>query len=197
MAAPNLDQIDTILRLVDREVWIVTSAAAGNRGGLTATWVAPASIDAQRPVLLVGIAPNHFTAELIEESHAFVAHLLRVDQTSLAFDFARDSGRQRDKLTGLEFASAVTGVPVLRDCLAWLDCRVFAQYDAGDRLFYWADVVAAAKVSSGPPLKEQAFFGGLAPEAKQALICGRELDLEIQRPLHAAWRSALDKPRPP
>ena len=197
MEAPNLDQIDSVLRLIDREVWIVTSAAAGNRGGLTASWVAPASIDRQQPVLLASIAPNHFTAELIEESHAFVAHLLRSDQASLALDFAKDSGRQRDKMTGLEFAPAVTGAPVLRDCLAWLDCRVFARFDAGDRLFYWADIVAAGQVSSGSPLKEQAFLGGLASEARQILLRSREQDLEIQRPLHAAWRSALDKPRPP
>jgi flavin reductase (DIM6/NTAB) family NADH-FMN oxidoreductase RutF len=164
MAAPNLDQIDTILRLVDREVWIVTSAAAGNRGGLTATWVAPASIDAQRPVLLVGIAPNHFTAELIEESHAFVAHLLRVDQTSLAFDFARDSGRQRDKLTGLEFASAVTGVPVLRDCLAWLDCRVFAQYDAGDRLFFGPMSWRPRRCPAGRRSRSRHFLAVLPPK---------------------------------
>ena len=197
MNPPNLDQIDSVLRLIDREVWIVTAAADGRRGGLTATWVSPASIDRQRPVLLVGIAPNHFTSQLIEKSHAFVAHLLRADQAALAFDFARDSGHLRDKLAGLEFATAVSGAPVLRDCLAWLDCRVFARHDTGDRFFYFGDVVAAGQVSSGQSLREQAFFAQLSAEAKQILIFGRELDLDIQRPLHSAWRSALDKPRPP
>jgi flavin reductase (DIM6/NTAB) family NADH-FMN oxidoreductase RutF len=197
MTNANLDQIDSVLRLIDREVWIVTAAAEGKRSGLTATWVSAASIDPQQPVLLVGLAPNHFTAELIEKSHAFVAHLLRTDQGSLAFDFSKDSGRQRDKLAGLEFAPAVTGAPVLRDCLAWLDCRVFARHNAGDRLFYWADVVAAGQVSAGTPLKEQAFFGNLSPEQKQSLIQGRSEDIEILRPLASAWRSALDIPRPP
>ena len=197
MTPANLDQIDSVLRLIDREVWIVTAAAEGRRGGLTATWVSAASIDREHPVLLAGIAPNHFTAELIEKSHAFVAHLLRADQASLAFDFANNSGRQRDKLAGLEFEPAVTGAPVLRDCLAWLDCRLFARHDAGDRLFYWADVVAASQVSSGPGLKEQAFFGSLSPAEKQALIRGRDADVEILRPLASGWRSALDIPRPP
>jgi hypothetical protein len=31
---------------------------------------------------------------------------------------------------------------VLTDCLAWFDCRVFARYDAGDRLYFWGDIVA-------------------------------------------------------
>lgn len=190
--SPNLDQIDAVLRLIDREVWIVTSAAAGKRGGLTATWVSAASIDRRQPVLLAGIAPNHFTAELIEQSHAFVAHLLRPDQSRLAWDFAKDSGRERDKLAGVEIAQAASGAPLLSDCLAWLDCRVFARYDAGDRLFYWADVAAAGQVSSGMPLREQAFFGSLSAAEKEALIRGRNTDVELLRPLSKTWRGALD-----
>ena len=186
----NLDQIDSVLRTIDREVWVVTAAAADKRGGLTATWVSPVSIDRQRPALLAGIAPNHFTAELIEQSHAFVAHLLRPDQAPLAWDFARDSGRERDKLSGLAFAPGIRGAPILQDCLAWLECRVFARYDAGDRLFYWADVVAGAQVSGGQPLREKGLTGGLSLAQKQALSAGLNADVAVQRPMHEAWRSA-------
>ncbi len=194
---PNLDQIDSVLRLIDREVWIVTAAAHGRAGGLTATWISAISIDCQQPVVLAGIAPTHHTAQLIEQSHAFIAHLLRPDQTRLAWNFAHDSGRNRDKLIGLPFAPAASGAPVLQDCLAWLDCRVFARYDAGDRLLYWADVVAAAQISSGMPMRERDFLSSLAPEEKQALVAGRDADVAVLRPVHHDWRSALDKPRPP
>ncbi|MEX2026832.1 MAG: flavin reductase family protein, partial [Pirellulaceae bacterium] len=170
--SPNLDQIDAVLRLIDREVWIVTAATDGNRSGLTATWVSAVSIDRQRPVVLAGIGPNHFTCELIEQSHAFVAHLLRSDQGPVAWNFARDSGRERDKFSGLQFAPSRNGLPILRDCLAWIECRVFARYDAGDRRFYWADVVAAAQVSAGLPLREKALLSSLSSEEKQTLIAG-------------------------
>lgn len=188
MPTLNLDQIDSVLRLIDREVWIVTAAASGKRGGLTATWVSAVSIDRQRPVLLAGIAPNHFTAELIEQSHAFVAHLLRADQAALAYDFAKDSGRQRDKLAGLVTSPADGGAPILSDCLAWLDCHVFGSYDAGDRRFFWADVMAGDKTSVGMPLREQAFFGQLSPQQRQTLVASRDADVAWQRPLHEAWR---------
>lgn len=201
MSSPNLDQIDPVLRLIDREVWIVTAAANAHRGGLTATWVSAASIDPQRPVLLAGIAPNHFTAELIEQSHAFVAHLLKADQAALAYEFARDSGRQRDKLAGLAISPADSDAPILPECLAWLDCRVFASYDAGDRRFLWADVVAGDKPGQGMPLREQAFFAQLSTEQKQALAFSRDADIASHRPLHQAWRETgsgkgLDNPRP-
>ncbi len=97
----NPASTDAALRLLDREIWIVTSSAGDKRGGLVATWVSPASIDRERPMLLLGIAPIHFTAELIDASQAFTAHLLREDQSPLAWEFARDSGRDRDKLASL------------------------------------------------------------------------------------------------
>jgi flavin reductase (DIM6/NTAB) family NADH-FMN oxidoreductase RutF len=187
-APVNLDQIEAVLRLIDREVWILTAADGERRGGLLATWVSAASIDRERPVLLAGIAPNHFTAELVHKSKAFAAHLLRPDQIELAWNFARDSGHERDKLTGVGWSPGDTGSPILADCLAWCDCRCFARYDAGDRLFFWADVVAAGKLGPDPPLCEQAFFRGLTGEQKQQLIAARDADLTIQRPEYETWR---------
>ena len=89
--AVNLDQIDSVLRTIDREVWVVTTAAADKRGGLTATWISPASIDRQRPVLLAGIAPNHFTAELIEQSQAMCTALAPEIGYDAAAQIAKES----------------------------------------------------------------------------------------------------------
>ena len=186
-------EIDALLRLVDREVWIVTAAAGGRRGALTATWVAQASIDRERPVILAGLAPNHFTTELVEEGQAFVAHLLSESQAGLAWNFAKDSGRQRDKLAGLATAESSAGCPILPDCLAWFDCRVFARYDAGDRLFYWADVVAAEKRGTGSPLREQAFISSLTDDQRRLLAAQREADVQIQRLLTDQWRAKCGK----
>src|SRR6476661_3212908 len=108
----NNDQIDAALRLFDREIWIVAAADGPRRSGLVATWVSTASIDPERPVLLAGLAPNHFTTELVQSSKAFAAHLLRPEQTELSWNFARDSGRGRDKFTDLEVQTHETGSPI-------------------------------------------------------------------------------------
>ncbi len=55
------DQIEQVFGLIDREIWIVTAAAGGKRGGLVATWVSQASIDKHTPTVVVGIAANHYT----------------------------------------------------------------------------------------------------------------------------------------
>jgi len=186
----DLAQIDAALRLLDREIWIITAADGDRRGGLVATWVSSASIDRQRPMLLAGIGPNHFTAELVQASRVFGAHLLRTDQTQLAWNFARDSGRSRDKLAGLAVERPQSGSPILADCLAWFDCRVFARYDAGDRLFFWADIVAGGFCSpiAAAPLREQQFLQSLTKEQRQQLIDQRDADAAFYRPLHEKWR---------
>src|SRR5436190_7969901 len=111
----ELAEIDVALRLIDRELWIITAADGAWHGGLLATWVSTASIDRERPVLLAGIAPNHFTAELVQASRAFAAHLLRPDQIDLAWNFANGSGKNRDKLAGLGVENHESGSPILSD----------------------------------------------------------------------------------
>src|SRR5262245_24142815 len=93
--------VDSVFRLLDRAIWIITAQDGTRRGGLAATWVMQSSIDPAQPLIVAGIAPNHFTAELIEASGAFAAHLLVEDQCDLAFAFAIGSGRDREKLIGL------------------------------------------------------------------------------------------------
>lgn len=195
----EIAQVDAVLRLIDREIWVLTAADGKRRGGLVATWVSAASIDPTQPVLLAGIAPNHFTAELVQASRAFAAHLLRQDQVDLAWNLAKDSGRDRDKLAGLSLVQGMTGTPLLADCIGWCDCRVIARYDAGDRWFFWGKVVAgtlcvpldADGTRSMPatiPLREQEFFRRLNNEQRQHLLAAREADIAIQRPLGQAWR---------
>jgi len=142
-------------------------------------------------MLLAGIAPGHFTAELIEASGKFAAHLLRPDQTPMAWNFASGSGRDRDKVAGLSLLDRPEGLPVLADCLACLLCRVMHRYDVGDRLLYWADVVDSDLRGKGPPLREQAFIGSLTGEQRKQLAADRDADIAVQRPGHTRWRDQI------
>jgi flavin reductase (DIM6/NTAB) family NADH-FMN oxidoreductase RutF len=184
----SIDQSDATLRLLDRELWVVTASNSHLRSGLLATWVSVASIHRERPVLVAGLAPNHFTTELVQASRSFAAHLLRPDQVDLAWNFARDSGRDRDKFTGLEVQTHGTGSPILTDCPAWFDCRAFARHDTGDRLYFWADIVASDRSDEPICLCEHEFFRSLTPDQRQTLLAARNADAAKNRPLHEKWR---------
>jgi flavin reductase (DIM6/NTAB) family NADH-FMN oxidoreductase RutF len=182
-----------VLRQVNREIWIVTSGSNDVRGGCVATWISQASIDPDRPTIVAGIAPNHFTAQLIDQSGCFAAHLISPDQIDLAWRFGLESGRNKDKFQGLSIQTAETGSPILAESLSWLDCRVFYRLDAGDRIFYWADVVGASKVGHAAPLREHELFARATPDQLSLLKANLEADLAIQRPLLDLWRNRAAK----
>ncbi len=185
------DQIEQVFRLIDREIWIVTAAAGDQRGGLVATWVSQASIDKHTPSVVVGIARNHYTCELIERSHAFAVHLVRKDQMDVAWNFASGSGRDRDKLAMYDVHTEVSKSPILDDCLAWLDCQVFFCLDSGDRIYFFADVLSGRVSDAGQPLSEANLIAAASVEQLAALTEYRDHDIGVQRPLYQQWRARL------
>ncbi len=173
--------VEPVFRLLDRAVWIVTAQHQQRRGGLLATWVMQTSIDPQRPGVMASISPEHFTAELIDGSLAFAAHLLQVDQMEVAWQFALGSGRDRDKLAALQHSTGESGSPLLTACRAWLDCRVTARQETGGRIYYWADVLAGNQTGSGPHLTEQQLLAAASPTQKTALRAGLQADIATQQ----------------
>jgi len=144
--------LKTIFDRVDREVWIVTAAHQGQRGGLIATFASPASIVPDMPRVLAGIAKTHETCSLIESAAAFGLHLVDESQLDLVWRFGLQSSRDVDKFAGLNIETLVTGSPFLRDALAWLDCRVESRLDIGDRMVYLAEVVDGKLLRDERPL---------------------------------------------
>jgi flavin reductase (DIM6/NTAB) family NADH-FMN oxidoreductase RutF len=194
MSGPEFAAIDSVFRLVDRVAWIVTAIHEDRRSGLVATWVNQCSIDPQAPLALIGLAPNHFTTELVIASKSFCLHLIDSSQLDLVWRFGLSSGRATDKFAGLSTTTAVTDSPVLAGCLAWLDCRVVTLYDAGDRIYFWADVVAGRQEKTGRPVTESEILSRATDEQKAGLRAGMLTDRVLHRPLREAWRQRVGAP---
>lgn len=208
------NQVAQLLRQLNPEIWLVTAAtAAGRRGGLIAMGVMSASIVAELPRVLVGIAHRHATSGLIAESGCFVLHLLRPGQTDLVHRFGLHSGRDIDKLDGIAYRSATTGTPVLEDCHGWLECRVEAVFDGGDRGFYLSQVIngqlngpasppatpatAEPADSAGSPAGDvsgilclQTLLAALPDETKAEMRRQREADAEFDARAIRSWRAS-------
>jgi flavin reductase (DIM6/NTAB) family NADH-FMN oxidoreductase RutF len=142
----------TLFAWVDRELWLVTAQAGGRRGGLIATYVNQASIVPELPRVVVGLGKQHQTWELVEASGAFALHLIGEQHLSWVWRFGLESGRDADKFQGVPLRAEATGSPLLEDAIGWLDCRVEASLDTGDRTLYLAEVVQSRVTYFGPPL---------------------------------------------
>ena len=76
-----------LFALTDRELWLITASAGERRGGLIATFVSHASLVPELPRILVAVAKQHHTWQLIEASGAFAAHLLSEQNLDFVWRF--------------------------------------------------------------------------------------------------------------
>jgi flavin reductase (DIM6/NTAB) family NADH-FMN oxidoreductase RutF len=129
----------------------VTAAHGGQRSGQIAVSVHGASIVPARPRLTVALWKRNLTHDLALAAGAFAVHLLHEDQDELVYRLGLRSGREGDKLAGLELYQGESGAPLLADCLAAFECRVVNLMDGGDMTVFLGDVVGTTG-SDGPPL---------------------------------------------
>jgi flavin reductase (DIM6/NTAB) family NADH-FMN oxidoreductase RutF len=130
----------------------ITTIRAGERiHGLTVS--AFASVSADPPLIAVVIDNRHKAHALLEEEGAvFAVNILRQDQAELSNRFAWV--KDEDRFHEGDWGEAETGAPVLKDALAWLDCRLHGRHQAGTHTIYVGEVVASAVPddSEPPPL---------------------------------------------
>jgi flavin reductase (DIM6/NTAB) family NADH-FMN oxidoreductase RutF len=179
--------ISQVLLKTDREVWLVTACAGGERAGLIATFINQASIVPEMPRVVVGLAKQHHTAQIVERSRSFVLHLLTEDQIDLVWRFGLQSGHNVDKWQGLAVSDSAGG-PRL-DALAWLDCRVETSLDIGDRTVYLAEVLAGRVERTGAPLTVRRVIQLASPERLRELKEGLVRDAAVDAAAIEAWRS--------
>ncbi len=186
----------TLFACLDRELWLVTARAGDRRGGLIATFVSEASIAPDHPRLIVGLARQHHTWDLVEASGAFALHLLGENQLDWVWRFGLKSGRTGDKFEGLEVQSAATGSPVLDGAVGWLDCRVESRLDTGDRTIYLAEAVQSEVTHFAPPLTLKRLMQMAPPDRLRELQRQRHLDADVDAAAIQTWRTAPRKEAP-
>jgi flavin reductase (DIM6/NTAB) family NADH-FMN oxidoreductase RutF len=131
-------------------VYIITTRAGQEQGGMTASWVCRAA--SKPPVMSAAIHHRSHTGGLIKKSRAFIVNLIDRDQVDLARLFGLASGRRKNKLAEVETIDSPGGLPVLKDALGFMECRVDSQIIVEDHTVFFGWVVAEELFRQGRPL---------------------------------------------
>jgi flavin reductase (DIM6/NTAB) family NADH-FMN oxidoreductase RutF len=186
--------ISDILSSFDRTLWLVTAAHRRRRGGLIATFVSSASLVPSLPRMAVGLAKHHHTTSLVRQSGAFCLHLMSEADLDLVWHFALQSGHDVDKFATQPWSPRETGSPVLDRLPAWLDCRVEAVLDIGDRMLFVGEVVAGGEHTEPPPLTQRRLLS-LAPRNRlEAMADHVDRDIDLDAPAILHWRQTRRRP---
>jgi flavin reductase (DIM6/NTAB) family NADH-FMN oxidoreductase RutF len=178
----------SLLESGDSVLWIVTARSGQRTGGLVATFVNAASITPQCPRVIVGLARSHHTWELVETSGAFALHQIVEKQIDWVWRFGLHSGRDHDKFGDLNWRSGATGSPIFDDAISWLDCRVEARMETGDRTIYLAEIVDAQVRGPNRPLTVKRMLELATAEHLQELKRQRMQDAAADAEIIRQWR---------
>jgi flavin reductase (DIM6/NTAB) family NADH-FMN oxidoreductase RutF len=113
---------------------------------------------------LVAFSPSRTSRSypVIRRARAFCINVLTEDQRELCDRFAQ---RGADKWRHVPWTPAPSGSPVLEGVLAWIDCRLEAEYETGDHFLTVGRVMALEAAHARPLLYFRGTFANLHPEA--------------------------------
>ena len=142
-------------RLAMRElasgVALVTAGRGAQRTGCTATSLCSLSLDP--PSLIVCIARTSSTLAALRASRAFGVNILAAAQEDLADRFAGRSGvHGAARFAGAEWTTLVTGAPLLRAALAYIDCAVEEVLERHTHAILIGRVAAVHRAGGAPAL---------------------------------------------
>ncbi len=165
------------LRSLSYGLYVVASQKQGKLNAQIANTVV--QVTSEPPNISVCINKQNLTHEFITESKVFTASILSQD-TPLSFigHFGFKSGREVDKLKGINYKLGETKAPIILDhCLAYLEARVIDQVDVGTHTIFIGELVGADVIGEGEPMTYAYYHqvkGGTTPKTAPSYIVERK-----------------------
>ncbi len=139
-----------ILDIITSPVTVVTAKNGDKINGMTVAWIMQAAYNPT--YIVVSIAPQRYTHTLIKESGLFGVNILAENQKDLGKKFGFTSGRNSDKFKGVKFHKSKSGLPILDNIYAYIECKLVAVTDAGDHDLFIGEVIEKSADTKKRPL---------------------------------------------
>jgi flavin reductase (DIM6/NTAB) family NADH-FMN oxidoreductase RutF len=129
-------------------ITVVTGLAEDNTPvGLTVNAFTSLSLDP--PLVLFCLDKGTASINAFSKGKAFALNVLGEDQQNLSVNF---STKKEDRFEGMDYVFWGTGVPILNNCLANLECAIDDVHEGGDHLIVVGRVNRLQQSESGKPL---------------------------------------------
>lgn len=145
------DTFRKVLGHLPTGVTVITADTRAGRTGMAANSVTSVSLDP--PLILLCPAKSSTTWPLIRDAGRFCVNVMAGHHHELAQTFSR---KGVDRFAGVTVLERPAG-PALEDAVAWLECELREEHDAGDHTVAIAEVLELEAASDRSPL---VFFQG-------------------------------------
>jgi flavorubredoxin/flavin reductase (DIM6/NTAB) family NADH-FMN oxidoreductase RutF len=138
------DRTNQALGRIVGSLCVVTTQQGEVSGGMLASWVSQATFTP--PGFTVAVAKDRAVESLMYTGSEFVLNILQEgNHLGLLKHFLKPFKPGEDRFAGIEKDTAENGSPILKDALAYLECRVENRMECGDHWVIYA-IVEKGKV---------------------------------------------------
>ena len=136
-------------------IYVLTTHYKEEINGMIASWVSQISFEP--PLIMVGVHPNRHSHHMIEKSGCFALHILDKKQSQFMSRFKGPDPQA--KFSDLQWETGKTGCPIIKDCIAYLDCSLKTSYTPGNHTLFIGEVVDGKMFSQGEPYNTSDYDG--------------------------------------
>lgn len=117
-------------------VTVVTAGHADDRlVGVTANSFS--SVSLSPPIVSWSLLKSSPSLDVFDLAGRFVVNILSLDQIHLSKRF---SSAMANKFEGVDFSRGLNGLPVLKDCVATIECKTMERLEVGDHVLFLGQV---------------------------------------------------------
>ena len=153
--------LDQALKKITTGIYIVTSKLGSEINGMVASWVSQVSFSP--PLIMVAIKKERYSHLMIEKGKVFAVNILSKKQKKMVSTF-KGKDKSENKFLTIPFEIKKSGAPVIKDALAFLDCRLITKFAPGDHTIFIGEVLEGDIVEEGNPLSSndlKSTYGGI------------------------------------
>jgi flavin reductase (DIM6/NTAB) family NADH-FMN oxidoreductase RutF len=150
----NVSTLDfrTVMGQFATGVTVVTTLDGDRPQGITVNALSSVSLDP--PLVMIALDRKRFIVPAIEAGGRYAINILHEDQQWLSDCFAGAAVTpNRDAFCGATWQPGTTGLPLIAEAVATMECRVVERFEVGDHLLFVGHVEACSLDGpEAPPL---------------------------------------------
>jgi flavin reductase (DIM6/NTAB) family NADH-FMN oxidoreductase RutF len=128
-------------------LFIITARHDGQETGMLASWVQQCSFDP--PQITLAVRQGRALTDWLAASEPFIINILDDTQTDMIVHFGRGFPPDEPAFNGLELNRSEGGLPILSDCLAYLECHAHGSFLVGDHTVFVGHVIGGRVLNEG------------------------------------------------
>lgn len=146
----DTQQFKDVMAKIPTAVAVVTSTSDAGFSGVTVSSFGSLSLDP--PLAFVSILKEINSHDRLLNADGFAINVLSREHTFFAEQFSGQTPLADPEFARVPHRIGALGVPLINGCLSWIECRRWAEYQAGDHTLFVGEIVELQLGESVDPL---------------------------------------------